>query len=191
MKAPEPLRRRWTEPLNAHNFGHVCVPMGRKNLATPWIYSEDCLYLNVYVPAGGASRKTVLVYIHGGGFISGDSRNSTYGADFLLSQDNIVVKIQYRLGIFGFLNFGNDEYTGNMGLKDQQMALKWVYENIENFSGNKNEILLFGQSAGKREQNSSPLVARSNVLTFSLRWCIGSLSHAKSGITQIFSTCIR
>lgn len=74
--------------------------------------------------------------------------------DFLISQDNIVVKIQYRLGVFGFLNFGNDEYTGNMGLKDQQMALKWVHDNIENFSGNKNEVLLFGQSAGEVQKMS-------------------------------------
>lgn len=104
---------------------------------------------------GGASKKTVLVYIHGGGFATGDSRNLTYGVDFLVSQDNIVVKIQYRLGVFGFMNFGTDEYTGNMGLKDQQMALKWVHDNIENFSGNKNEVLLFGQSAGKRGNISS------------------------------------
>ena len=59
------------------------------------------------------------------------------------------MNIQYRVGIFGFLNLGYGEYTGNMGLKDQQLALKWIYENIENFSGNKNEILLIGQSAGK------------------------------------------
>lgn len=149
MKAPEPLKRRWTEPYKAHDFGHVCIPMGASQLLYPWIYDEDCLYLNVYVPVGGASRKTVLVYIHGGGFANGDSRNLTYGVDFLLSQDNIVVKIQYRLGIFGFMNLGDDEYTGNMGLKDQQMALKWIHENIENFSGNSNEILIFGQSAGK------------------------------------------
>lgn len=72
-----------------------------------------------------------------------------FGPDFLLSEDNIVVTVQYRVGIFGFLNLGFGEYTGNMGLKDQQLALKWVYENIESFSGNKDEILLFGESAGK------------------------------------------
>lgn len=78
----------------------------------------------------------------------GDPDTTIYGPDFLLSEDNILVTIQYRVGIFGFLNLGLDEYSGNMGLKDQQLAIKWVFDNIEHFSGNKNEILLFGQSAG-------------------------------------------
>lgn len=55
----------------------------------------------------------------------------------------------YRLGIFGFLNLNYGDYTGNMGLKDQQLALKWVYENIEHFYGKKDDILLIGQSKGK------------------------------------------
>lgn len=79
-----------------------------------------------------------------------------YGPDFLLLEDVVLVAIQYRLGIFGFLNLGVEPYTGNMGLKDQQLALKWIYNNIEHFSGNKSEILLFGESAGKlddQEQN--------------------------------------
>lgn len=90
------------------------------------------------------------MWIHGGAFGLGDSKDDLYGPDFLLSKDNIVVTIQYRVGIFGFLNLGIDTYSGNMGLKDQQLALKWVYENIETFSGNKHGILLFGQSAGKK-----------------------------------------
>lgn len=89
-----------------------------------------------------------MVWIHGGGFGIGDGSDTLHGPDFLLSRDNIVVTFQYRLGIFGFLNLGTDEYSGNMGLKDQQLALKWVHANIETFSGNKNEILLFGESAG-------------------------------------------
>lgn len=101
--------------------------------------------------AAGADRKTVLVWIYGGGFIEGDSTDSLYGPDFLLAEDNIVVTFNYRIGIFGFLNLGYGEYTGNMGLKDQQLALKWIYENIERFSGNRDEILLFGESAGKFE----------------------------------------
>lgn len=92
--------------------------------------------------------KTVLLWIPGGGFTEGDYTDAFYGPDFLLNEDNIVVTIQYRVGIFGFLNMNTSEYSGSMGLKDQQMAMKWVYENIENFLGNKNEILLFGESAG-------------------------------------------
>ncbi len=116
---------------------------------SPSTTSEDCLYVNIYVPADGAEKKTVLVWIYGGAFVLGDAGDSMYGSDFLLSQDNILVTVHYRIGIFGFMNLGGTgDYTGNMGLKDQQLALKWVYENIENFSGNKNEILLFGESAG-------------------------------------------
>lgn len=90
----------------------------------------------------------MLVWIHGGAFLEGSGSDSLYGPDFLINRDNIVVTFNYRVGIFGFLNLGFDEYTGNMGLKDQQMALKWIHKNIENFSGNKDEVLLFGQSAG-------------------------------------------
>lgn len=78
----------------------------------------------------------------------GNAHDTRYGPDFLLSQDNIVVTLQYRLGIFGFMNLAFGEYTGNMGLKDQQLAIKWTYNNIEHFSGKKDEILLFGHSAG-------------------------------------------
>lgn len=100
--------------------------------------------------AGGCKKKTVIVYIYGGAFAMGDATDQALGPDFLISEDNILVKIQYRLGIFGFLNLGCcSEYTGNMGLKDQQLALQWIHENIEQFSGNKNQILVFGVSAGE------------------------------------------
>lgn len=99
--------------------------------------------------ADGVERKTVLVYIFGGGFNIGSAGDGYYGPDFLLSLDNILVTMHYRLGIFGFLQLNDTEYTGNAGLKDQQLALKWVYQNIENFSGNKHQITIFGQSAGE------------------------------------------
>ena len=86
-----------------------------------------------------------MVYIHGGRFFNGNAQDEIYGPDFLLSQDNVVVTIQYRLGIFGFMNLGCDKYTGNMGMKDQQMALKWIHTNIEYFSGRRDQILIFGQ----------------------------------------------
>lgn len=79
------------------------------------------------------------------------------GPDFFLSQDNVVVHVEYRVQMFGFLNLGFGEYTGNMALKDQQLALKWVYRNIENFSGKKDEIMIFGASTGElfRDSNQS------------------------------------
>lgn len=91
----------------------------------------------------------MLVFIHGGKFANGSGDDKLYGPDYLLSRDNIVVTIQYRLGIFGFLNMDCDDYTGNMGLKDQRLALKWIYTNIEYFSGRKDQILLIGHSAGR------------------------------------------
>lgn len=99
------------------------------------------------------SKKTVIVSIHGGGFTDGSGDDLFHGPDFIVDMDTILVTLNYRLGIFGFMNLGFGEYTGNMGLKDQQMALKWVYENIENFSGNKDEILLTGESAGELNTN--------------------------------------
>lgn len=104
--------------------------------------------MNIRTIADGAASKTVLVWIHGGGFVEANSGDLECGPDFLLSEDNIVVTIEFRIGIFGFMNLGTPEYSGNMGLKDQQLALKWIHENIEHFSGNKHEILAFGESAG-------------------------------------------
>lgn len=101
------------------------------------------------MPAGGAEKKTVLVYIHGAGKDGGVTTDMRMAPDFLLSQDNIVVHVEYRVQIFGFVNLDYGEYTGNMALKDQQLGLKWVHENIEYFSGKKDEIMIFGASIGK------------------------------------------
>ncbi|KAB7507264.1 Carboxylesterase 1E [Armadillidium nasatum] len=88
----------------------------------------------------------VMVYIHGGSFIGGKS--SSYTGHVLLQEKIVLVTIQYRLGILGFLSTEDSIIPGNMGLKDQQLALKWVKENIVHFGGNPNAITLFGNSAG-------------------------------------------
>lgn len=90
-----------------------------------------------------------MFWIHGGGFVEWSGNDQLFGPDFLIEQRVIVVTSNYRLGVFGFLSFGTPEYSGNMGMKDQQMALKWVYENIDRFSGDNKRITIFGQSAGK------------------------------------------
>lgn len=89
-----------------------------------------------------------MVFLHGAGFDGGVTTDIQSGPDFLLSQDNVVVHIEYRVQMFGFLNLGFGEYTGNMALKDQQLGMKWIYENIEHFSGKKDEIMIFGASVG-------------------------------------------
>nr|QLI62130.1 carboxylesterase 18 [Streltzoviella insularis] len=114
--------------------------------------SEDCLYLNVYtpvLPADNSKPIPVMVYIHGGGFVCGSGTYKTEsGPEFLLENDVIIVAINYRLTVFGFLSLDIPEAAGNMGLKDQVMALKWVQNNIGHFGGDKHNVTLFGISAG-------------------------------------------
>lgn len=75
--------------------------------------------------------------------------DSLYGEDFFLERDVILVTANNRMGIFGYMSLGTSEYSGNMAVKDQQLALKWTYDNIEKFGGNKHQITLGGLSAGK------------------------------------------
>ena len=91
----------------------------------------------------------VMFYIHGGGYFEGSGDDFLYGPDFLINEDVILVTTNYRLGPLGFMSLGSEEYSGNMGLKDQLLALKWVNENIENFGGDKGRITILGQSAGE------------------------------------------
>lgn len=92
-------------------------------------------------------RLPVMVYIYGGAYTVG-SAHDIPGPDFLLENRVILVAMNYRLGVLGFLSLGLPEYSGNMGLKDQQLAIKWVHQNIEHFGGDIERITLFGQSAG-------------------------------------------
>lgn len=71
-----------------------------------------------------------------------------FAPDLLLERDIILVNFNYRINIFGFMSLGTNEYSGNMGLKDQQLAIKWIYENIEKFGGDKHQTTLSGHSSG-------------------------------------------
>ena len=117
--------------------------------------SEDCLYVNIWTPAQSPEeRLPVLFYIHGGGFVQGYSYDITVDGDSFALQGCILVTVEYRLGVLGFL--AHPEMTsesgyhasGNFGLLDQAAAIRWVHRNIAAFGGNPDNITVFGQSAG-------------------------------------------
>jgi para-nitrobenzyl esterase len=117
--------------------------------------SEDCLYLNVYTPASvkQTSKLPVMVWIHGGGFAAGAGSEPRYTHSGLVSKGVVLVTINYRLGVFGFL--ASEDLTregqgnaGNYGLMDMAAALRWVRANIANFGGDPGNVTIFGESAG-------------------------------------------
>ncbi|XP_036604065.1 cocaine esterase-like [Trichosurus vulpecula] len=111
--------------------------------------SEDCLYLNIYVPVHTkeGARLPVMVWIHGGGLIIGSAPMHD-GSILSASQNVIVVTIQYRLSILGFLSTGDEHAPGNWGYLDQVAALRWIQKNIPHFGGDPGRVTIFGESAG-------------------------------------------
>ncbi|XP_034239129.1 juvenile hormone esterase-like [Thrips palmi] len=95
-----------------------------------------------------ASLLPVLVFIHGGGFLWGSGTKSMYGPDYLMDRGLIVVSVNYRLGILGFLSSNTSDAPGNAGLKDQVQALRWVKKNIRSFDGDPSRVTIYGESAG-------------------------------------------
>lgn len=111
---------------------------------------EDCLYLNIWVPAGGEPNKPVMVWIHGGAFRMGTGASPMYEASRLATRgDVIVVTLNYRLGCFGFIH-APGEAASNAGLRDQIAALRWINDEIEAFGGDRGNITVFGESAGAK-----------------------------------------
>lgn len=116
--------------------------------------SEDCLYLNVWTPGLRDKRqRPVMVYIHGGGYDTGSANNVLYnGVNLCRRGDVVVVTISHRLNLFGFLYLADlapgFEDSGNSGMLDLVLALRWVRDNIEEFGGDPGRVLIFGQSGG-------------------------------------------
>jgi len=116
--------------------------------------SEDCLYLNIWSPGADGEKRPVMVYIHGGAFTLGSASDPWYdGTSFAANHHIVVVSLNYRLGILGFVSLkdlaGADaSYTGNCGLLDQIAALQWVRENIAAFGGDPDQVTVMGESAG-------------------------------------------
>lgn len=112
--------------------------------------SEDCLRLNVFTKnISTSANKPVIVFIHPGGFYENAGRSDIFGPQYLIERDDIVlVTINYRLSLLGFLSTGTQEAPGNNGLKDQVIALRWVRDHIRSFGGNPQSVSLMGYSAG-------------------------------------------
>lgn len=150
----EPARR--TEPLFCMVYRSVC-PSHPSVVDFDFVtetMDEDCLYLNVWTGAESqASSLPVMVYIHGGSFLTGSGSKAYYDGTYLASKGAVIVTFNYRLGVFGFfchpgLSDPYDGSFGNYGLLDQIAALRWVKENIASFGGDPDNITVFGESAG-------------------------------------------
>jgi len=109
--------------------------------------SEDALILNVFSP-NLQGDLPVMVFIHGGGFVSGSSSTKFYGGDFFMEKDVVLVSINYRLSVLGGLYLDGENVPGNQGMRDQVLALRWVQNNIKLFGGNPDKVTIFGESAG-------------------------------------------
>jgi para-nitrobenzyl esterase len=137
-----------TAVLDATKFGSGCVQ--DPNAFGTGSTDENCLFLNVYAPTG-TGPYPVMFWIHGGAFLNGQSND--YDASELVAQGVVVVTINYRLGVLGFLadstiDNGPGAANTNYGLLDQQLAMQWVQDNIASFNGDKTNVTIFGESAG-------------------------------------------
>ena len=148
FKPPVPVKP-WSGILEALEDGFVCPQM--PNPFVPNIteddMSEDCLTLNIFTNDINTDKpKAVMIWIYGGGFYLG--AKDKYRMQGLIDEDVILVAMNYRLHALGFMSFGNNLVSGNMGLKDQHLAIQWVRDNIRHFGGDPEKITLFGESAG-------------------------------------------
>nr|XP_027216595.1 cholinesterase 1-like [Penaeus vannamei]XP_027216596.1 cholinesterase 1-like [Penaeus vannamei] len=126
--------------------GTVAPPLcPQPDAPSDWM-QEDCLYLSVFTPQPNRTDLPVMVWLPQGGFIS--DATPLFQPEFLLAKDVVLVVLQHRLGVLGFLSTEDAELPGNLGLKDQAMALRWVQDNIRDLGGDPDKVTIFGQNAG-------------------------------------------
>ena len=163
---------RWKAPVavtpdngvyEAYHFEKMSV----QDLTITDYQGEDCLYLNVWkADDASAVKKPVMVWIHGGAFVSGGTGIELFDGTELVKEnpDVIVVTVAYRLGVLGFLHLSHladgKDYPDaqNLGLLDQKMAFKWIHENIAAFGGDPDNVTIWGESAGAGSVTMQPLI---------------------------------
>ena len=201
---------QWEGVYDGTKYGNIC-PQNSGNSG-----DEDCLFLNIFVPDNLDRDKNipVMVWIHGGAFVSGSGPGNggdqkhklnlfrffrnwilpllihhtdvsanqahyTDGRGLALTENVIVVNLNYRLGTLGFLSFIDSEHRGNFGVRDMQMAIKWIHQNIIDFGGDPARITLFGCSAGGRAVGSQVMTPYNDGLIFG---GIGQSGDGSSGL---------
>jgi len=155
-RAPE-SPAKWTGERDATHYGSRCI-QGSPSPDMAFLDSgpsEDCLYLNVYAPAGttAKSKLPVMFWIHGGGFMAGAGGEPRHNGDFLPLKGVVLVTFNYRLAVFGFLATADlakeaNGTAGNYGFMDMIAALQWTKANIQQFGGDPGNVTIFGESAG-------------------------------------------
>ncbi|XP_055678829.1 juvenile hormone esterase-like [Lutzomyia longipalpis] len=152
LRFEKPIPHRgWTGYWDATYARDACMQRNIFLFEQPILGSEDCLYLNVYRPNNWkkAKKLPVIVWIHGGATVAFSSDPEVIGPEYLMDNGEVIlVTLNYRLGFFGFLCSGDEAVKGNFGVKDQQLAIKWVAANIEYFGGDPDSITLGGESSG-------------------------------------------
>lgn len=174
----------WEGVREATRFGRQCPQqMGgkvRPDVLEGPDFGEDCLFLNIWTPDGGTpGSKPVMVWIHGGAFMAGSA--NPYDASTLARDgDIVVVSINYRVGVLGFVNFGAalglPAISSNLGLRDQIAALEWVRDNIAAFGGDPGQVTICGQSAGSMSVSLLMLAPRARGLFHAAVMQSGALS---------------
>lgn len=184
-------KQPFTSPYKALKHGNICYQLHLLPLVKAEMpESEDCLFLNVYAPA----RKDdcpVMIWIHGGAFVVGAS--DPYVSDALAAYGNvIVVTLNYRLSLWGFLSTEDVHAPGNYGLFDQHLAIKWVHENIKAFGGDPSRVTIFGESAGSASvvyqstfEGNRGLFQRAIAQSGSISAMWASTNHAKNDTEKL------
>jgi len=155
-RAPQPAAK-WSGVRDAVQYAHDCMQKPFPSDAAPLGTepAEDCLYANVWKPAGARGKLPVLVWIYGGGFVNGGASPPTYSGANLAKQGVLFVSFNYRVGRFGTFALPqltkenpDNGHFGNYGIMDQIAALKWVKRNVAAFGGDPSNVTIFGESAG-------------------------------------------